>query len=68
MKSPRWGYFRIITGTIVGGVLGFYVMHGAELMYKVSYSLRNHFFFFMLFLIGNVESKIEEVRGRTRKK
>lgn len=35
MKSPRWGYFRIITGTLVGGVLGFYCMHRAELKYKV---------------------------------
>lgn len=35
MKSPRWGYFRIITGTILGGILGFYCMHRAELKYKV---------------------------------
>nr|GMC69456.1 Chromatin assembly factor 1 subunit A like [Ipomoea batatas] len=34
MRSPRWGYFRIITGTIAGGILGFYVMHRAELKYK----------------------------------
>ncbi|CAA2937944.1 uncharacterized protein LOC111390683 [Olea europaea var. sylvestris] len=34
MRSPRWGYFRIITGTIVGGILGFYLMHRAELKYK----------------------------------
>ena len=33
--SRRWGYFRIITGTIVGGILGFYVMHRVELSYKV---------------------------------
>lgn len=36
MRSPRWGYFRIITGTIAGGILGFYVMHRVELKYKVS--------------------------------
>ncbi|KAL3840867.1 hypothetical protein ACJIZ3_025458 [Penstemon smallii] len=34
MKSPRWGYFRIITGTLIGGILGFYAMHRAELKYK----------------------------------
>ncbi|PKI70381.1 uncharacterized protein LOC116187648 [Punica granatum] len=32
--SPRWGYVRIITGTILGGVLGFYVMHRVEISYK----------------------------------
>lgn len=40
MKSPRWGYFRIITGTIFGGVLGFYVMHRIELMYKEMWNQR----------------------------
>ncbi|KAF7819848.1 uncharacterized protein G2W53_025303 [Senna tora] len=36
MRNPsnRWGYIRIITGTIVGGVLGFYVMHRVEASYK----------------------------------
>lgn len=34
MRSTRWGYVRIITGTIGGGMLGFYFMHRAELMYK----------------------------------
>ncbi|KAL2461653.1 Uncharacterized protein Adt_45073 [Abeliophyllum distichum] len=34
IRSPRWGYFRIITGTILGGILGFYLMHRAELKYK----------------------------------
>lgn len=33
--SARWGYVRIITGTILGGVLGFYVMHRVEINYKV---------------------------------
>ncbi|CAA7402105.1 unnamed protein product [Spirodela intermedia] len=33
-RSVRWGYFRIITGTILGGVLGFYVMHRVETAYK----------------------------------
>lgn len=35
-RSVRWGYFRIITGTIIGGVLGFYVMHRVETAYKAS--------------------------------
>ncbi|XP_022134690.1 uncharacterized protein LOC111006898 [Momordica charantia] len=30
----KWAYVRIITGTIVGGVLGFYVMHRVEVGYK----------------------------------
>lgn len=34
--SQKWGYIRIISGTILGGVLGFYVMHRAETSYKVS--------------------------------
>ncbi|EYU21489.1 hypothetical protein MIMGU_mgv1a017578mg [Erythranthe guttata] len=34
LKNPRWGYFRIISGTVLGGVLGFYLMHRAELKYK----------------------------------
>ncbi|KAI4319195.1 hypothetical protein MLD38_032825 [Melastoma candidum] len=32
--SQRWGYVRIITGTILGGILGFYVMHRVEVSYK----------------------------------
>ncbi|XP_020233260.1 uncharacterized protein LOC109813479 [Cajanus cajan] len=32
--SQKWGYIRIITGTIVGGILGFYVMHRVETNYK----------------------------------
>ncbi|XP_048138597.1 uncharacterized protein LOC115734627, partial [Rhodamnia argentea] len=32
--SQKWGYIRIITGTILGGVLGFYVMHRVEISYK----------------------------------
>lgn len=36
MASLRWAYVRIITGTILGGVLGFYVMHQVETSYKVS--------------------------------
>ncbi|KAK4776315.1 hypothetical protein SAY86_005003 [Trapa natans] len=32
--SRGWGYFRIITGTVLGGVLGFYVMHRVEIGYK----------------------------------
>lgn len=34
--SQKWAYIRIITGTILGGVLGFYVMHRVEISYKVS--------------------------------
>ncbi|XP_072960421.1 uncharacterized protein [Typha angustifolia] len=34
MVSYRWAYFRIMTGTILGGVLGFYVMHRVEKSYK----------------------------------
>ncbi|CAK9207578.1 hypothetical protein BDL97_16G010300 [Sphagnum fallax] len=29
-----WGHFRIVLGTLVGGALGFYVMHKAELQYQ----------------------------------
>ncbi|KAI4347157.1 hypothetical protein L6164_007996 [Bauhinia variegata] len=32
--SQKWGYIRIITGTIIGGILGFYVMHRLENNYK----------------------------------
>ncbi|KAE8124965.1 hypothetical protein FH972_019804 [Carpinus fangiana] len=32
--SQKWGYIRIISGTILGGVLGFYVMHRVETSYK----------------------------------
>ncbi|WOL02820.1 hypothetical protein Cni_G11539 [Canna indica] len=32
--SHRWAYLRIMTGTILGGVLGFYVMHRVEISYK----------------------------------
>ncbi|WRX18051.1 hypothetical protein QQP08_010538 [Theobroma cacao] len=34
MNSVKWGYVRIITGTILGGALGFYVMHRVEVSYK----------------------------------
>lgn len=34
LNSQRWGYVRIITGTILGGVLGFFVMHRVEVSYK----------------------------------
>ncbi|XP_078432010.1 ATP-dependent helicase/nuclease subunit [Wolffia australiana] len=33
-RSVRWGYIRIISGTILGGILGFYVMHNLETAYK----------------------------------
>jgi hypothetical protein len=38
LNSQKWGYVRIITGTILGGVLGFYVMHRVEVSYKVKAS------------------------------
>ncbi|XP_019058839.1 PREDICTED: uncharacterized protein LOC109116948 [Tarenaya hassleriana] len=34
LTSQTWGYVRIITGTILGGALGFYVMHRVEVNYK----------------------------------
>ncbi|GAB4829752.1 hypothetical protein Ancab_019407 [Ancistrocladus abbreviatus] len=34
VRSQRWGYVRIIAGTILGVVLGFYVMHCVEISYK----------------------------------
>nr|XP_009782381.1 PREDICTED: uncharacterized protein LOC104231130 [Nicotiana sylvestris]XP_009782386.1 PREDICTED: uncharacterized protein LOC104231130 [Nicotiana sylvestris]XP_009782396.1 PREDICTED: uncharacterized protein LOC104231130 [Nicotiana sylvestris]XP_009782404.1 PREDICTED: uncharacterized protein LOC104231130 [Nicotiana sylvestris] len=40
MRSSRWGYVRIITGTILGGILGFYAMHRAELKYKEMWNER----------------------------
>ncbi|TMX02353.1 hypothetical protein EJD97_021862 [Solanum chilense] len=40
MKSPRWGYVRIISGTIFGGIFGFYLMHRAELQYKEMWNER----------------------------
>ncbi|KAL8458324.1 hypothetical protein ACS0TY_035995 [Phlomoides rotata] len=40
VMNPRWGYFRIITGTLLGGVLGFYCMHRAELKYKEMWERR----------------------------
>lgn len=36
MVSQRWAYVRIVTGTILGGVLGFYVMHRVEISYKAT--------------------------------
>ncbi|OMO91950.1 hypothetical protein CCACVL1_06948 [Corchorus capsularis] len=34
MNSVIWGYVRIITGTIAGGILGFYVLHRVQVNYK----------------------------------
>ncbi|XP_028805532.1 uncharacterized protein LOC114760441 [Neltuma alba] len=46
MRNPshKWAYIRIITGTIVGGILGFYVMHRLEANYKerMNERLRNY--------------------------
>ncbi|XP_044971067.1 uncharacterized protein LOC123431315 [Hordeum vulgare subsp. vulgare] len=33
--SRRWAYVRIMADTILGGGLGFYVMHRIETSYKV---------------------------------
>ncbi|PRQ16480.1 hypothetical protein RchiOBHm_Chr7g0184711 [Rosa chinensis] len=33
-RSTTWAYVRIISGTILGGVLGFYVMDRLEKSYK----------------------------------
>lgn len=37
LSSMTWGYARIIAGTLLGGTLGFYVMHRVEVSYKVSF-------------------------------
>ncbi|XP_048444010.1 uncharacterized protein LOC103929603 [Pyrus x bretschneideri] len=34
MAGNAWAYVRIISGTILGGILGFYVMDRAEKSYK----------------------------------
>lgn len=39
VSAIAWGYMRIMGGTILGGVLGFYVMHRLEISYKVSFPL-----------------------------
>ncbi|KAF8103665.1 hypothetical protein N665_0186s0033 [Sinapis alba] len=35
LSSMTWGYARIIAGTLLGGTLGFYVMHRVEVSYKM---------------------------------
>ncbi|KMS99773.1 hypothetical protein BVRB_1g020670 [Beta vulgaris subsp. vulgaris] len=40
LPSQRWGYIRIITGTIAGGILGFYVMYRTENFYKAKWDER----------------------------
>ncbi|EOA31825.1 hypothetical protein CARUB_v10015049mg [Capsella rubella] len=35
LSSLTWGYARIIAGTLLGGTLGFYVMHRIEVSYKM---------------------------------
>ncbi|XP_015882757.1 uncharacterized protein LOC107418568 [Ziziphus jujuba] len=32
--ASRWGLIRIMAGTILGGVFGFYIMHQVEISYK----------------------------------
>ncbi|KAK3007961.1 hypothetical protein RJ639_013792 [Escallonia herrerae] len=39
-RSAAWGYARIITGTLVGGAFGFYVMHRFEISYKEKWDER----------------------------
>ncbi|KAL5748925.1 hypothetical protein ACOSQ2_026222 [Xanthoceras sorbifolium] len=34
VESRYWASVRVITGTILGGILGFYVMHRLEISYK----------------------------------
>ncbi|KAJ0989208.1 hypothetical protein J5N97_007564 [Dioscorea zingiberensis] len=34
MASYHWAYIRIMAGTVLGGVVGFYVMHRVEISYK----------------------------------
>jgi hypothetical protein len=34
MALFTWAHFRILTGTLVGGALGFYIKHNVELRYK----------------------------------
>jgi len=46
--SQRWGYIRIMSGTIIGGILGFYVMHRMEIRYKVQLNNLKPLCFFML--------------------
>lgn len=36
LGSARWASIRIITGTILGGILGFYVMNRLEVRHKAS--------------------------------
>ncbi|OAY65059.1 hypothetical protein ACMD2_18876 [Ananas comosus] len=36
MVSYKWAYIRIITGTILGGVLGFYVMHREKMKERLA--------------------------------
>ncbi|KAL2900418.1 Protein-export protein SecB [Bienertia sinuspersici] len=40
VRSQRWGYVRIIIGTVVGGLAGFYVMHRLETNYKAKWDER----------------------------
>lgn len=63
-----WAYARIIAGTLLGGTLGFYVMHRVEVSYKVCFfflcsTLRFtgflHLFFFLK-LLGFTQMKMEE--------
>ncbi|WOG93388.1 hypothetical protein DCAR_0312672 [Daucus carota subsp. sativus] len=40
VSAIAWGYMRIMGGTILGGVLGFYVMHRLEISYKAKWDER----------------------------
>lgn len=58
LGSARWASIRIITGTILGGILGFYVMNRLEVRHKASPNspslspllMSLSFFFFRLIL------------------
>ena len=67
LSSMTWAYARIIAGTLLGGTLGFYVMHRVEVSYKVCFfslcSTKLYWFFaffFFLKLLGFTQMKMEE--------
>ncbi|KAI4341490.1 hypothetical protein MLD38_026209 [Melastoma candidum] len=64
--SQRWGYVRIITGTILGGILGFYVMHRVEVSYTVGDLISDCCFMFS-FLACSEMNSVEEREGSKRK-
>lgn len=71
--SPRWGYVRIIAGTVIGGIVGFYVMHRVEISYKVkipffgSVNRRFSALFVRLLRKIGLENLQEKMKERLRK-